>query len=96
MTWLLALAPLVVAAVIILRGQRRRGAQIRFIREKLATAPVSSSDGRVIAAMSTLPDRTMNLQPTIRCLLPNTLSNYHASASCDVTRIGDRRPSSFL
>jgi hypothetical protein len=72
MTWLLALAPLVVAAVIILRVQRRRGAQIRFIREKLATAPVSSPDRRVIAAMSTLPDRTMNLQPTIRCLLQQT------------------------
>lgn len=52
-----------------LRYHRRYRSQLRFVREKLAAAPHLNAQRRVIAAMSTLPDRIVNLQPTIRCLL---------------------------
>src|ERR1700730_17324355 len=66
---LLSLIPFLTAGILLFRSRRRRQDQIRFIREKLATASPSPSDKRVIAALSTLPDRILNLEPTIRCLL---------------------------
>jgi len=45
--------------------------QARFIRQLLSHAP-SSPDRRVIASLSTLPDRINNLEPTLRSLLEQT------------------------
>jgi hypothetical protein len=62
----------VVLAGVVLWIRQRRSLQIQFIRETLATAPNGQVEQRVIAAMSTLPDRIVNLEPTIRCLLEQT------------------------
>src|SRR6266705_4215831 len=52
----------------IVRKHRR---QVRFIRETLASG--RTSDGRrVIASLSTVPERIGNLGPTIRSLLKQT------------------------
>lgn len=48
----------------------RRRNQRRFIRELLANAPKTSR--RVIASLTTLPDRIANLQPTLECLTNQT------------------------
>src|SRR5437764_9809602 len=50
----------------------RRRLQIRFIRKTLSHGCGLNRDRRVIAALSTLPDRIVNLEPTIRCLLNQT------------------------
>jgi hypothetical protein len=50
---------------------RRHRQQVRFIRETLATSRRSDSR-RVIASLSTVPERIGNLGPTIRCLLRQT------------------------
>src|SRR5438876_10034029 len=52
-------------------GVRRRRQQVRFIRETLA-AKRTFNDRRVIASLSTVPDRIGNLGPTIRSLLKQT------------------------
>jgi hypothetical protein len=49
----------------------RRRSQARFVRKILAGSR-KSDDRRVIASLSTLPDRIGNLEPTIRCLLEQT------------------------
>src|SRR5438552_14175354 len=52
----------------VIRKHRR---QVRFIRGTLASS--RKSDGRrVIASLSTVPERIGNLGPTIRCLLKQT------------------------
>src|SRR6266403_3382035 len=52
----------------VIRKHRR---QVRFIRETLTSS--RKSDGRrVIASLSTVPERIGNLGPTIRCLLRQT------------------------
>jgi hypothetical protein len=52
-------------------GVRKRRQQVRFIRETLAAK--RTFDGRrVIASLSTVPDRINNLSPTIRSLLKQT------------------------
>jgi hypothetical protein len=50
----------------ILRG----GSQRRFMRDLLAARPNTSQ--RVIASLTTLPDRIGNLQPTLECLVNQT------------------------
>src|SRR5207244_6272811 len=45
--------------------------QARFIRQTLATGR-RADNNRVIASLTTLPDRIFNLEPTIRCLLNQT------------------------
>src|SRR5947207_3869548 len=50
---------------------RRRRQQVRFIRETLA-AKHTFDDRRVIASLSTVPDRINNLRPTIQSLLKQT------------------------
>src|SRR5947199_703152 len=55
----------------VIRKLRTRGQQIRFIRETLANSK-RLTDRRVIASLSTLPDRIANLEPTIRSLLKQT------------------------
>jgi Glycosyl transferase family 2 len=76
----MTLAPITFAALLVLAAvavlwlwlwQRRRS-QVRFIRETLASGAGLNGDRRVIAAFSTLPDRIINLEPTIRCLLNQT------------------------
>jgi hypothetical protein len=52
-------------------GVRKRRQQVRFIRETLA-AKRTLDNRRVIAALSTVPDRINNLMPTIRSLLKQT------------------------
>lgn len=70
--WLLPLLPPVIVAPRKFRARRRRQDQIRFIRETLAAARPIPIRRRIIVAMSTLPDRIFNLEPTIRCLLEQT------------------------
>lgn len=50
---------------------RKRRQQVRFIRETLA-ANRAFDNRRVIASLSTVPDRINNLRPTIRSLLKQT------------------------
>jgi Glycosyl transferase family 2 len=52
-------------------GVRKRRQQVRFIRETL-TAKRTLDNRRVIASLSTVPDRINNLTPTIRSLLKQT------------------------
>jgi Glycosyl transferase family 2 len=52
----------------VLRKYRK---QIRFIQETLAAKP-TSDNCRVIASLSTVPDRIYNLRPTIQSLLKQT------------------------
>lgn len=52
-------------------GARKRRQQVRFIRETLA-ANRTLDNRRVIASLSTVPDRINNLRPTIRSLLKQT------------------------
>ena len=50
---------------------RKRGRQVRFIRETLASDR-KSDDRRIIASLSTVPERIGNLGPTVRSLLRQT------------------------
>ena len=52
-------------------GVRKRRQQVRFIRETLA-ARRTVDNRRVIASLSTVPDRINNLSPTIQSLLKQT------------------------
>ena len=55
----------------VIRNVRTRRRQVRFIRETLANGR-GANDRRVIASLSTVPDRIGNLEPTIRSLLKQT------------------------
>ena len=55
----------------VIRDVRSRRRQVRFIRQTLANGR-RSNDRRVIASLSTVPDRINNLGPTIRSLLEQT------------------------
>jgi len=55
----------------VIRNVRTRRQQVRFIRETLVNGK-RSADRRVIASLSTVPDRIGNLGPTIRSLLKQT------------------------
>src|SRR5437016_2043975 len=55
----------------LLPANRKRRRQVRFIRETLA-AKRTFDNRRVIASLSTVPDRINNLRPTIRSLLKQT------------------------
>src|SRR5438067_4870885 len=73
MMWLiLSFLPLDTALLLAVGLRERQRRQIRFIRDTLAAAPKSDTDERIIASLSTLPDRIFNLEPTIRCLLNQT------------------------
>src|SRR5438874_10902713 len=72
--------PLISAAVVLLIAlrltrllpvMRKHRQQVRFIRETLA-AKGTFDNRRVIASLSTVPDRINNLRPTIRSLLNQT------------------------
>jgi hypothetical protein len=55
----------------LLPRMRHRREQVRFIRETLA-AKRTFDNRRLIASLSTVPDRINNLSPTIRSLLRQT------------------------
>lgn len=55
----------------LLPARRKRLQQVRFIRERLADHP-AFDDRRVIASLSTVPNRINNLSATIRSLLKQT------------------------
>ncbi len=55
----------------VIRNLKTRRRQVRFIRQTLANGR-RSNDRRVIASLSTVPDRIGNLGPTIRSLLKQT------------------------
>ena len=55
----------------LLPGIKKRRQQVRFIRETLA-AQSALHNRRVIASLSTVPDRIHNLKPTIQSLLKQT------------------------
>ena len=55
----------------LLPRNRKRRRQVRFIRETLA-ANRKFDNRRVIASLSTVPDRINNLRPTIQSLLKQT------------------------
>ncbi|MEP7014580.1 MAG: glycosyltransferase [Verrucomicrobiota bacterium] len=70
--WIVLFVPVLIVRLAFLRFRQERRSQIRFIRTRLATVEKSSDLRRVVASLSTLPDRIGNLGPTIRCLLAQT------------------------
>jgi len=72
----------------IVRKVRR---QVRFIRETLANAK-KSDHPRVIASLSTVPDRIGNLGPTIRSLLSQTRPPDEIVLAVPEFSVRERRP----
>jgi Glycosyl transferase family 2 len=70
---------------------RKRRRQIRFIRETLANGG-KSDDPRVIASLSTVPDRIGNLGPTIRSLLKQTRPPDEIVLAIPEFSVRERRP----
>lgn len=70
--WFVFLIPVFIVFLMLLRSLQKRRGQVRFIRKKLADNRSSMGNRRVIASLSTLPDRIDNLGPTIKCLLEQT------------------------
>jgi Glycosyl transferase family 2 len=70
---------------------RKRRRQIRFIRETLANGG-KSDDPRVIASLSTVPDRIANLGPTIRSLLKQTRPPDEIVLAIPEFSVRERRP----
>jgi hypothetical protein len=73
-SWLVLLIPISIAFLVFLHLTLRRRRQAQFIRKRLSIGQKSNDLRRVIASLSTLPDRIDNLGPTIRCLLDQTRS----------------------
>src|SRR5262249_24873588 len=71
-------------------GTRRR--QVRFIRETLSAHP-ASDNRRVIASLSTVPDRINNLGPTIWCLLKQTRPPDEIILAIPEFSVREQRPS---
>src|SRR5215472_12840891 len=72
-------------------GIRKHRRQVRFIRETLANGR-KSDDRRVIASLSTVPDRINNLKPTIRSLLKQTRPPDEIVLAIPEFSIRERRP----
>jgi hypothetical protein len=70
--WLVFLVPVLTVLLAFLFSRQRRRRQVRFIRKKLTDKQRPIDNRRVIASLSTLPDRIGNLAPTIRSLLGQT------------------------
>ena len=70
--WLVFLVPVLTVLLAFLFSRQRRRRQVRFIRKKLTDKQRPIDNRRVIASLSTLPDRIGNLAPTIRSLLEQT------------------------
>jgi len=70
---------------------RKHRQQVRFIRETLASS--GKPDGRrVIASLSTVPDRINNLRPTIRSLLNQTRPPDEIVLAIPEFSVRERRP----
>src|SRR6266480_8067734 len=92
--------PLISAAVVFLITLRlmrllpvlkKRRQQARFIRETLA-ANRTFDNQRVIASLSTVPDRINNLRPTIRSLLKQTRPPDEIVLAIPEFSVRERRP----
>lgn len=70
--WLIFLIPVLMMLLALWRSSQKRQRQVRFIRQTLADDQKWNGDRRVIASLSTLPDRIDHLEATIRCLLDQT------------------------
>ena len=75
----------------VIRNVRTRRRQVRFIRETLASGR-TSNDRRVIASLSTVPDRIGNLGPTIRSLLKQTRPPDEIVLAIPEFSVRERRP----
>jgi hypothetical protein len=75
----------------VIRNARTRRRQVRFIRETLASGRISN-DRRVIASLSTVPDRIGNLGPTIRSLLKQTRPPDEIVLAIPEFSVRERRP----
>jgi hypothetical protein len=75
----------------LLPAARKHRQQVRFIRETLASS--GKPDGRrVIASLSTVPDRINNLRPTIRSLLKQTRPPDEIVLAIPEFSVRERRP----
>ena len=92
--------PLISAAVVLLialcltrllPGVRKHRQQVRFIRETLA-ANRKFDNQRVIASLSTVPDRIDNLRPTIKSLLRQTRQPDEIVLAIPEFSIREQRP----
>src|SRR5947209_2303616 len=92
--------PLICAVVVVLLGLgfkrllpagRKHRQQVRFIRETLA-ANRKFDNRRVIASLSTVPDRINNLRPTIQSLLKQTRPPDEIILVIPEFSIRERRP----
>jgi Glycosyl transferase family 2 len=70
---------------------RKHRRQVRFIRETLA-ANRTLDNRRVIASLSTVPDRINNLRPTIRSLLKQTRPPDEIVLAIPEFSVRERRP----
>src|SRR5215471_19394880 len=70
---------------------RRHRRQVRFIRETL-TAKRTFDNRRVIASLSTVPDRINNLRPTIQSLLSQTRPPDEIVVAIPEFSIREQRP----
>jgi Glycosyl transferase family 2 len=70
---------------------RKHRRQVRFIRETL-TANRTLDNRRVIASLSTVPDRINNLRPTIRSLLKQTRPPDEIVLAIPEFSVRERRP----
>src|SRR5438874_4479514 len=75
----------------LLPRNRNRRRQVRFIRETLA-ANRKFDNRRVIASLSTVPDRINNLRPTIQSLLKQTRPPDEIVLAIPEFSIRERRP----
>jgi hypothetical protein len=75
----------------LLPRNRERRRQVRFIRETLA-ANRTLDNRRVIASLSTVPDRINNLGPTIRSLLKQTRPPDEIVLAIPEFSLRERRP----
>src|SRR6266487_4707029 len=75
----------------LLPAGREHRRQVRFIRETLAGSRKSDRH-RVIASLSTVPDRINNLRPTIRSLLKQTRPPDEIVLAIPEFSVRERRP----
>src|SRR5438477_2999358 len=75
----------------LLPRNRKRRRQVRFIRETLA-ANRKFDNRRVIASLSTVPDRINNLRPTIQSLLKQTRPPDEIVLAIPEFSVRERRP----
>src|SRR5438552_2899284 len=75
----------------LLPGARKHRRQVRFIRETLASSTKPDSR-RVIASLTTVPDRINNLGPTIRSLLKQTRPLDEIVLAIPEFSVRERRP----